>query len=57
MLLYIFSLLGMNNKTFIEIGSDDGVNSNSANLYFNFGWRGLFIDGNQNSINRGKKIL
>lgn len=39
MLLYIFSLLGMNNKTFIEIGSDDGVNSNSANLYFNFGWR------------------
>jgi hypothetical protein len=57
MLLYIFSLLGMNNKTFIEIGSDDGVNSNSANLYFNFGWRGLFIDGNQNSINRGKKFF
>src|SRR5690554_1881987 len=36
-LLFIFSVLGMTNKTFVEIGSDDGVNSNSANLYFNFG--------------------
>lgn len=53
-LLYIFSILGMNKKQFIEIGSDDGVNSNSANLYFNFGWRGLFIDGNPKSIDRGK---
>jgi len=53
-LLYIFSLLGMNNKTFIEIGSDDGINSNSANLYFNFDWQGLFIDGNLKSIKRGR---
>lgn len=45
-LLFIFSILGMENKRFIEIGADDGVNSNSANLYFNFGWHGLFIDGN-----------
>ena len=35
-LLFIFSILGMDNKVFVEIGSDDGVNSNSANLYFNF---------------------
>src|SRR5690606_37651022 len=35
-LLFIFSILGMSNKTFVEIGSDDGINSNSANLYFNF---------------------
>ncbi|WP_340113377.1 hypothetical protein [Maribellus mangrovi] len=53
-LLFIFSLLGMTNKRFVEIGSDDGVNSNSANLYFNFGWYGLFIDGNSKSISRGK---
>jgi hypothetical protein len=57
MLLFIFSLLGMNNKTFIEIGSDDGVNSNSANLYFNFGFRGLFIDGNPRSIQRGQRFF
>ncbi len=53
-LLFIFSVLGMQNKIFIEIGSDDGINSNSANLYFNFGWRGLFIDANPKSIRRGQ---
>lgn len=55
-LLFIFAMLGMNKKTFIEIGSDDGVNSNSANLYFNFDWQGLFIDGNPKSIQRGKRF-
>lgn len=57
LLLYIFSVIGMTNKTFVEIGSDDGVNSNSANLYFNFGWHGLFIDGNSRSIKRGKNFF
>jgi len=38
----------------VKFGSDDGVNSNSANLYFNFGWHGLFIDANKKSIDRGK---
>lgn len=56
-LLFIFSIIGMENKVFIEIGSDDGVNSNSANLYFNFGWIGLFIDGNSKSVRRGKKFF
>lgn len=53
LLLFIFSVIGMDNKIFVEIGSDDGVNSNSANLFFNFGWYGLFIDGNPKSIKRG----
>lgn len=56
-LLFIFSMLGMTRKTFVEIGSDDGVNSNSANLYFNFGWHGLFIDGNRRSIKRGTRFF
>lgn len=56
-LLFVFSLLGMTNKRFVEIGSDDGVNSNSANLYFNFGWHGLFIDGNPKAISRGRKFF
>ncbi len=56
-LLFIFSVIGMGNKAFVEIGSDDGVNSNSANLYFNFGWHGLFIDGNPHSIRRGRKFF
>lgn len=57
LLLFIFSVLGMKNKSFVEIGSDDGVNSNSANLYFNFGWHGLFLDGNSKSIKRGIKFF
>lgn len=56
-LLYVFSIIGMENKIFVEIGSDDGINSNSANLYFNFGWQGLFIDSNCESINRGKRFF
>jgi len=56
-LLFIFSIIGMKHKTFVEIGSDDGVNSNSANLYFNFGWHGLFVDGNPKSIKRGIKFF
>lgn len=53
-LLMILAAIGMGNKTFIEIGSDDGVNSNCANWYFNFGFYGLFLDGNPESISRGE---
>lgn len=56
MLLYLFSLIGMNHKTFVEIGSDDGINSNCANLAFNFGWHGLFLDGNETAIKRGRRF-
>lgn len=55
-LLYIFSIIGMKNKTFVEIGADDGINSNCANLVFNFGFRGLFLDDNAKAIKRGQKF-
>lgn len=55
-LLFIFSIIGMDNKQFVEIGSDDGLNSNCANLVFNFGWHGVFIDGNEKGIARGRKF-
>jgi hypothetical protein len=55
-LLYIFSVLGMGSRTFVEIGSDDGINSNCANLAFNFGWSGLYIDASKESIARGKRF-
>lgn len=54
LLLYVFSQLGMTNKTFIEFGADDGINSNSANLYFNHDFQGLFIDGNEKALERGR---
>ena len=56
LLLYIFAAIGMTNKTFIEIGSDDGINSNCANLALNFGWHGLFLDGNSTAIKRGERF-
>ncbi len=55
-LLMIFAAIGMGNKTFIESGADDGVNSNCANWYFHFGFSGLFLDGNPKSIARGEKF-
>ena len=53
-LLYLFSLIGMTERTFIEFGSDDGINSNSANLYYNHDFTGLFLDGNKKALERGK---
>lgn len=54
-LLYIFAAIGAEHKTFIDIGSGDGINSNCANFAVNFGWRGLFLDGNPANVERGKK--
>ena len=54
-LLYIFAAIGMGNRTFIDIGAGDGIKSNCANLAVNFGWKGLFIDGNPENIERGRR--
>jgi len=53
-LLYIFAAIGVEYKTFIDIGSGDGINSNCANFAVNFSWRGLFVDGNPLNIKKGK---
>lgn len=54
LILFILAVIGMKTELFIEIGSDDGLNSNCANLALNFGWPGLFIDANQRSVSRGQ---
>jgi len=54
-LLYIFAAIGTPYKTFIDIGAGNGINSNCANFAINFGWKGLFIDGNPANIERGRK--
>jgi hypothetical protein len=56
-LLFILAMTGMKTKTFVEIGSDDGINSNCANLAFNFGFSGLFLDGNTRAIKRAKNFI
>ena len=53
-ILFILAVIGIKNGSFIEIGSDDGLNSNCANLALNFSWHGLFVDANPLSISRGR---
>ena len=55
-LLSIIKEIGCENNFFIDIGSNDCVNSNCANLAFHHGWKGCFIDGNKRVLNRGKYI-
>lgn len=56
LLLYIFSLIGEGSKTFIEIGANDGINSNCSNFAVHFGWSGLFFEGDPALIKRGQKF-
>ncbi len=53
-ILFILACIGIKTFSFIEIGSDDGLNSNCANLALNLGFHGLFIDADKRSIDRGK---
>ena len=56
-LQYLLSKLpALENPIFIDIGSNDCINSNCANLAFHHNWSGVFIDGNEKLINRGKYI-
>lgn len=54
LVLYLFALLQTENKTFIEFGADDGINSNAANLHFHHDFTGLFLDGNPKALDRGR---
>jgi hypothetical protein len=56
LLLYLFSLLGEGSKTFVEIGANDGINSNCSNLAIHFGWSGLFFEGDKTLIERGQRF-
>jgi len=56
LLLFLFSLIGEGSKTFIEIGANDGINSNCSNLAIHFGWSGLFFEGDPKLIRRGQKF-
>lgn len=56
-ILYIFSLIGSKSKTFIEIGAGNALESNCLNLAINFGWHGLFIDGDPQNVEHGRKFF
>ena len=46
----IFSKIGTTNRTFVEIGVENGTECNTANLSLNFGWNGLMVDANEEWI-------
>src|SRR5580765_3172950 len=45
-ILHILREIGVTNRQFIEIGIQNGMECNTANLTFNFGWGGVLIEGN-----------
>lgn len=55
-LLELFHRIGTTNKQFVDIGSNDGINSNCANLAFYHYWNGIFLDANKQALERGRYI-
>src|SRR5215216_1123161 len=56
-ILFLLGAVGIGPARFVEVGGGDGVwASNCANLALNFGFDGLFIDGNQDLIKKGVKF-
>lgn len=55
-LLYLLTILGIKHHTIIDIGCENGIGGNSANLIINHGFHGLLIDANQKSIDRGSEF-
>jgi hypothetical protein len=57
LILFLLSVVGTRAQRFVDIGAGDGVHaSNCANLAFNLGFDGLFVDANAESIARGRRL-
>lgn len=55
-LLRLLQNIKCSNKVFVDIGSNDCVNSNCANLAFHHQWTGIFIEGDKKTLERGKYV-
>lgn len=54
-ILRLIASLHIQNGYFIDIGSNDCINSNCANLAFNFEWKGVFVDADEKLLKIGKR--
>lgn len=54
LIMYFLDRIGAPNKTFIEFGIEDGTECNAAHLAINFGWKGLFIEGDPEEAERAR---
>lgn len=50
---YIFSLIGFEPRSAVELCAGVGYESMSANLIINYRWRALLVDGDQENVNKG----
>lgn len=50
MLLYIFSVIGMKNKTGVDMAAGLPQNANLTNFFLNWGWTGLLIEGDEGNV-------
>jgi hypothetical protein len=55
-LLYLFSLIGAQQRSCVEICAGDGIECNSANLILNHGWTALLVDGSLENVQTGKQF-
>ena len=55
-LLFIFSLIGVENKKCVEICAGTGIECNTANLIIHHKWIGLLCDGNPDNIAIAKEF-
>jgi hypothetical protein len=56
-MVYLLALAGSGPARFVDFGGGDGVTaSNCANLAFNFGFHGVFLDANAHLVARGRAI-
>lgn len=53
-LLYIFSLIGVEHRKAVEICAGNGIECNTANLVINHGWESLMIDGDATNVKQGQ---
>ena len=56
LLARLFTLVGAENKFFVEIGAG-GLQNNTNNLFFNFGWKGAWFDINKRAMSTLEKYL
>jgi hypothetical protein len=56
-ILFMLAAAGLGRGRFVEIGAGDGIHaSNCANLAFNLGFHGLFVENDQSAVERGRAV-
>jgi hypothetical protein len=56
-ILFLLAVVGCGSRRFVDLGAGDGIHaSNCANLAFNLGFHGLFIDADERLVQLGRTV-